>query len=49
MVVYGDTDSNYVAFEEVVNSCDWKEDPKDLILQINEKRFVLLVRQNCGL
>lgn len=31
--------SNYVAFEEVVNSCDWKEDPKDLILQINEKRF----------
>ena len=31
--------SNYVAFEEVVNSCDWKGDPKDLILQINEKRF----------
>jgi DNA polymerase elongation subunit (family B) len=39
LVIYSDTDSNYVAFEEVVNSCDWKGDPKDLILQINEKRF----------
>ena len=31
--------SNYVTFQEVVDSCDWKGDPKDLILQINEKRF----------
>jgi len=39
LVIYSDTDSNYVAFEEVVNSCDWQGDPKELILQINEKRF----------
>lgn len=39
MVVYGDTDSNYVTFQEVVASCDWKEDPKDLILKINEYRL----------
>ena len=31
--------SNYVTFDEVVNSCDYKGDPKDLILQINEFRL----------
>lgn len=31
--------SNYVTFQEVVASCDWKGDPKDLILSINEFRL----------
>ena len=39
LVVYGDTDSNYVTFQEVVSSCDWQGDPKDLILKINEYRL----------
>jgi DNA polymerase elongation subunit (family B) len=39
MVVYGDTDSNYVTFQEVVASCDWKGEDKDLILKINEYRL----------
>jgi len=39
LVVYGDTDSNYVTFQEVVASCDWEGDPKDLILKINEYRL----------
>jgi hypothetical protein len=39
LVIYGDTDSNYVTFQEVVASCDWKGDPKDLILAINEHRL----------
>jgi DNA polymerase elongation subunit (family B) len=39
MVVYGDTDSNYVTFQEVVASCNWEGDPKDLILKINEIRL----------
>jgi len=39
LVVYGDTDSNYVTFQEVVGSCDWQGDPKDLILQINQHRL----------
>lgn len=41
MVVYGDTDSNYVTFQEVVASCEgWKGSDKDLILAINENRLV---------
>jgi len=41
MVVYGDTDSNYVTFQEVVDSCQgWKGSEKDLILSINENRLV---------
>lgn len=39
LVIYGDTDSNYVTFQEVVASCDWKGDPKELILAINEHRL----------
>jgi len=39
LVVYGDTDSNYVSFQDVVASCDWQGDPKDLILKINEYRL----------
>jgi len=41
MVVYGDTDSNYVTFQEVVDSCEgWEGSHKDLILAINENRLV---------
>ena len=41
MVVYGDTDSNYVTFQEVVASCEgWEGTDKDLILSINEHRLV---------
>jgi DNA polymerase elongation subunit (family B) len=41
MVVYGDTDSNYVTFQEVVASCEgWEGSEKDLILAINENRLV---------
>lgn len=39
LVIYGDTDSNYVTFQEVVDSCNWQGDPKDLILKINEYRL----------
>lgn len=39
LVIYGDTDSNYVTFQEVVDSCDWQGDPKDLIIKINEYRL----------
>jgi len=41
MVVYGDTDSNYVSFEEVVGSFEgWKGTTKEFILALNEKRIV---------
>ena len=39
MVVYADTDSNYISFNEVFNSCGWKGEPEDLILGINEHRL----------
>jgi len=39
LVIYGDTDSNYVTFEEVVKSCDYKGGPKELVLKINEYRL----------
>lgn len=39
VTIYGDTDSNYVCWDEVIASCDWKGDPKDLILKINEYRL----------
>ena len=37
--VYGDTDSCYVTFEEVAEGCDWKEDPRDLLLKIYQYRI----------
>ena len=39
LVVYGDTDSNYVTFQEVVDSCDYAGEAKDLIIKINEYRL----------
>jgi DNA polymerase elongation subunit (family B) len=38
-IIYGDTDSNYVSFENVVKSCDWQGNPLDLVLKINEYRL----------
>ena len=46
MVVYGDTDSNYVTFQEVVASCEgWEGSDKDLILAINEQRLTGYLKQ----
>lgn len=39
LVCYGDTDSNYVTFQEVVDSCDYQGDTNDLIIKINEYRL----------
>ena len=39
VIIYADTDSNYLTFQEVVNSCDWTGDPKELILQVNSLRL----------
>jgi DNA polymerase elongation subunit (family B) len=45
LVVYGDTDSNYVTFQEVVDSCDYPGDDKDLIIKINEYRLNAYLRK----
>ncbi len=46
MVVYGDTDSNYVTFQEVVASCEgWEGSDKDFILAINEMRLNSYLKQ----
>ena len=37
--VYGDTDSVYVTFEEVVKSCDWDKEPIKLIHEIYKHRL----------
>jgi hypothetical protein len=39
LVIYGDTDSNYVSFQEVVDSCNYPGDSKDLIIDINKHRL----------
>jgi hypothetical protein len=38
VTVYGDTDSIYVTFENVVKGCDWTEDPRKLLLKIYDYR-----------
>ena len=37
VVIYIDTDSNYVSFEEVLIKCDWTGSPKDFILKIYDE------------
>lgn len=40
--IYSDTDSCYVCFDEVIQSCNWEEkyaSPKDFILALNENRI----------
>lgn len=39
VAVYGDTDSCYVTFEDVVKSCDWTKDPRELIFKIYDSRL----------
>jgi DNA polymerase elongation subunit (family B) len=39
VVVYNDTDSTYMTFQPVLDSCDWKENPKDFILKIKELKL----------
>jgi hypothetical protein len=39
VAVYGDTDSCYITFENVVNGCDWDKDPRELLLKIYEYRL----------
>lgn len=39
LVIYSDTDSNYVAFEEVIKSCDWEGDPIEFVIKISEFRL----------
>lgn len=39
IVVYNDTDSTYMTFQPVLDSCDWKGDPKDFILKIKQLRI----------
>jgi DNA polymerase elongation subunit (family B) len=39
VVIYVDTDSNYVEFSEVMESCAWDKDPIDFILKVYENRL----------
>ena len=39
MVIYVDTDSNYVNFGNIISSCEFDGEPLDLILKINEHRL----------
>lgn len=36
IVVYNDTDSTYMTFQPILDSCDWKGEPKDFILKLKE-------------
>jgi hypothetical protein len=38
VTVYGDTDSVYITFENLVKGCDWDKDPRQLLLQIYKHR-----------
>ena len=46
VAVYGDTDSCYVTFQDVVNGCDWNEDPRKLIHLIYENRLQDYLNKN---
>jgi DNA polymerase elongation subunit (family B) len=45
MVIYVDTDSNYVNFGNVIASCDFDYEPLDLILKINENRLASYLKK----
>jgi len=38
VTVYGDTDSVYVTFENIVKGCTWDKDPRHLLLEIYKER-----------
>ena len=46
VAIYGDTDSCYITFEEVVAGCDWTGDPRELILGIYEHRLKAYLDKN---
>jgi len=48
VVVYNDTDSTYMTFQPILDSCDWKGDPKDFILKMKELRLDPYFNQNFG-
>jgi len=39
VIIYADTDSNYVSFEDAIRSCNWSGDPKQFVLRLNEVRL----------
>jgi hypothetical protein len=39
VTVYGDTDSVYITFQDIVKGCDWDKDPRQLLLQIYKNRI----------
>jgi len=48
VVVYNDTDSTYMSFEPVLNSCDWGGDPKDFILKLKEVKLDAYFNEEFG-
>lgn len=46
VVLYVDTDSNFVSFEEVLMKCDWQGSPKDFILTVY-KEFLKSYLSKC--
>ena len=46
MVIYVDTDSNYVNFGNVISSCDFDCTPLDFILKLNDLRLAAYIK-NC--
>lgn len=45
---YTDTDSGYIIFEEVMESCCWEGDVQDFILKINEHRLAAYIKTVLG-
>jgi hypothetical protein len=46
VAIYGDTDSCYVSFQDVVKSCDWSGDTIQLIMQIYDNRLKEYLERN---
>lgn len=44
VVIYNDTDSTYITMQPVVDSCDWKHAPVDLILKIKDLRLTPYIK-----
>lgn len=45
---YTDTDSGYIIFEEVMESCNWQGETADFILKINEHRLAKYIKMVLG-
>jgi DNA polymerase elongation subunit (family B) len=39
VVIYNDTDSSYMTFRPILDSCNWTGDPKDFILKLREVKL----------